>query len=105
MRSFLESKYSSAKIVEDAEMGLSDKGNTLLGTEGQLDLYIAGGCCQPFSTMGLNNGKGDSRSDTTRTSVSFIVKRRPKVFILEQVKNIMSKTHKQFFMDKKMSKH
>ena len=99
LRKFLKSRYAKAKIVEDAETGLSDKGNTLLGLDGQLDIYISGGCCQPFSKMGLNNGQGDSRSDTTKTSVSFIAKRRPKLFILENVKNMLSKTHKQFFKE------
>ena len=49
LRKFLKSRYAKAKIAEDAETGLSDKGNTLLGLDGQLDIYISGGCCQPFS--------------------------------------------------------
>ena len=99
LRDFLRSKYPKAKIVGDAETGLSDKGNTLLGLDGQLDIYMSGGCCQPFSKIGANLGEVDARSDTTKTSVSFIAKRKPKLFILENVKNMLSKTHKHFFKE------
>ena len=96
LRKFLKKKYPHTKIIEDSKDGMDDKGDKLLGTDGQLDVYIAGNQCQPFSKMGKNGGRKDERSDTSRNSVAFIVKRRPKVFIMEQVKNIVSKPHRRW---------
>ena len=50
--------------------------------------------CQPFSEMGKNKGRPDERSETLRDVGCFIVERKPKTFILEQVPNIKCKTHK-----------
>jgi site-specific DNA-cytosine methylase len=47
--------------------------------------------------MGKNGGRGDDRSDTMRDTVSFIMKRKPKTFIMEQVPNIKSKPHSKFW--------
>ena len=67
---------------------------TTLGLDGKVTIYIAGCECQPFSKMGKNAGKEDDRSKTTKAAVQFIVRRKPEVFILEQVANIKSKVHK-----------
>ena len=48
LRAFLKSKYPGRNIVDDSEMGLSDRGHNLLGVDGHLDLYVAGGQCQLF---------------------------------------------------------
>ena len=74
---------------------------------GDIDVYIAGGSCQPFSKQGKNGGRKDMRSKTTRDSVDFIKKRRPKCFIIEQVKNITSKTHKKWLQHRilRVTKH
>ena len=96
LRRFLKHKWPLTKIVEDSNMGSDSRGDTLLGKDGDIDVYIAGGSCQPFSKQGKNGGRKDMRSNTTRDSVDFIKKRRPKCFIIEQVKNITSKTHKKW---------
>ena len=93
LRRFLRHKWPLTKIVEDSNLGSDSRGDTLLGKDGDIDVYIAGGSCQPFSKQGKNNGRKDMRSNTTRDAVDFIKMRRPKCFIIEQVKNITSKTH------------
>ena len=96
LRRFLQHKWPLTKIVEDSNLGSDSRGDTLLGKDGDIDVYIAGGSCQPFSKQGKNGGRKDMRSNTTRDSVDFIKQRRPKSFIMEQVKNITSKTHKKW---------
>jgi DNA-cytosine methyltransferase len=96
LRRFLRHKWPQSKIVEDSNLGSDSRGDTLLGKDGDIDVYIAGGSCQPFSKQGKNGGRKDRRSNTTRDSVDFIKERRPKCFIIEQVKNILSKTHKKW---------
>ena len=96
LRRFLRHKWPQTKIVEDSNLGSDSRGDTLLGKDGKIDVYIAGNSCQPFSKQGKNGGRKDRRSNTTRDSVDFIKQRRPKCFIIEQVKNILSKTHKKW---------
>jgi DNA-cytosine methyltransferase len=103
LRAFLHSKYkhrglsSKTVIANDCAMGSDDGGDKHLGTDGEVDLYLTGSQCQPFSKMGKNGGRADERSDTMRDAVSFIMKRKPKTFILEQVPNIKSKPHNNFW--------
>ena len=94
LRRFLKHKWPLTKIVDDSMHGSDSRGDQLLGKDGDIDIYIAGGSCQPFSKQGKNTGRKDMRSNTTRDAVDFIRTRRPKSFIIEQVKNITSKTHK-----------
>ena len=100
LRHFLRHKWPLTKIVEDSNLGSDVRGDALLGTDGTIDVYIAGNSCQPFSKQGKNSGCKDVRSNTTRDSVDFIKTRRPKCFIIEQVKNITSKTHKKWFQQR-----
>ena len=93
LRQFLQHKWALTKIVQDSSLGSDARGDTLLGKDGDIDVYIAGNSCQPFSQQGKNGGRKDMRSNTTRDSVDFIKHRRPKCFIMEQVKNITSKKH------------
>ena len=115
LRTFLKSKYKRHKgngrdksslsytsgsktvIADDCGVGCHDGGDDYLGTDGELDVYMSGSQCQPFSKMGKNGGRGDDRSDTMRDTVSFIMKRKPKTFIMEQVPNIKSKPHSKFW--------
>ena len=72
LRRFLRHKWPLTKIVEDSNLGSDSRGDTLLGKDGDIDVYIAGGCCQPFSTQGKNGGRKDMRSNITRDSVEFV---------------------------------
>ena len=97
LNSFLKATFPTTKIVRSSEIGVSDKGDKLLGVDGKTDIYLSGGCCVPFSKIGKNAGIADKRAETTRDSVNFIIKRRPKFFILEQVKNVVSSKHRAFW--------
>lgn len=60
------------------------------------DVYVAGFPCQPFSAAGLNHGMADSRAGPVLSSVlAYIQRRRPTVFVLENVKNLLSAKHAQ----------
>ena len=100
LRRFNDTKFPRSNIVEKFEMGLSDRGDKFLGLDRQLDVYIAGCQCQPFGKIWLNQGKADDRPETTRDSIAFFSKRGPKMFILEQVKNMTTKAHKKCSKEK-----
>ena len=52
-----------------------------------IDMYICGFPCQPFSLMGNKMGTEDSRSNIMYQCIKVIQKKLPKIFILENVKN------------------
>lgn len=52
-----------------------------------VDLYVAGFPCQSFSLMGKKLGSKDPRSNIMMHCIEVIKKKRPSVFILENVKN------------------
>ena len=77
LRCFLKQTYPRKNIVDNSELGVSDKGDRLLGLDGRLDIFISGGCCAPFSKKCLNKGISDKRAESTIDSVNFIIKRFP----------------------------
>lgn len=52
-----------------------------------IDMYVCGFPCQPFSLMGNQMSTEDSRSDIMHQCIKVIQKKLPKIFILENVKN------------------
>lgn len=52
-----------------------------------IDMYVCGFPCQPFSLMGKKRGTRDSRSNIMMHCIKVIELKLPKVFILENVKN------------------
>ena len=58
-----------------------------------VDLYVAGFPCQPFSKAGKNLGLNDFRGQVVYGVLDYINRRQPVVFILENVKNLLAKTH------------
>ena len=50
-----------------------------------VDVYTWSSPCQPFSPAGLRNGALDERTQVAKSSVDFIKKFKPKVFIMENV--------------------
>ena len=52
-----------------------------------IDMYVCGFPCQPFSLMGNKMGTEDSRSNIMYQCIKVIQKKLPKIFILENVKN------------------
>ena len=88
LRKFLKNKFKV--VTDDAVKGCSAKLDKQLRV---ITCYAGGTECQPFSKGGNNAGKKDKRASTTKSSVRSIQKRKPSVFILEQVPNIKSMTH------------
>jgi len=81
-----------------------------------IDIYSAGFPCQGFSSAGANLGMEDPRCVAMQVCQR-IIQEKPKAFVLENVKNILSKRHKDgtslsrsllhevfFFMSKLVSK-
>ena len=60
---------------------------------GSLDVYTAGPPCQPYSMAGNNEGEADSRCMLSRV-VSYIREKQPKLSVIKNVKNLLSKRHK-----------
>lgn len=63
-----------------------------------LDLYVAGFPCQPFSAQGKNEGTQDDRGRVVTYVIRFIQQCRPKAFLLENVKGLVSKRHRPTFL-------
>lgn len=54
-----------------------------------VDIYIEGFPCQPFSSLGLRGGMDDDRSLLFASVLSYIA-HRPSVFMLENVRGLMT---------------
>lgn len=55
-----------------------------------IDLYVCGFPCQPFSSAGKQKGLNDKRGYVFFSCLEVIRKKQPKYFILENVKNLQS---------------
>ena len=62
-----------------------------------VDVYVAGFPCQPFSSAGKNNGINDARGTIFDGIFDYIRRRTPTIFVLENVKNLLSSKHKATF--------
>jgi len=52
-----------------------------------IDMYVCGFPCQPFSLMGNKMGSNDPRGNIMMHCIDVIKKKQPSIFILENVKN------------------
>ena len=55
-----------------------------------IDLYVCGFPCQPFSNMGEHRGLKDTRGSVFFSCLDVIKKKKPKMFVLENVKGLLS---------------
>lgn len=64
-----------------------------------VDIYAAGFPCQPFSTAGLNHGVEDAqgRGRIFPRLLGYIREKSPKTFLLENVRGLTTKTHRETF--------
>jgi len=62
-----------------------------------VDVYVAGFPCQPFSSAGKNKGLRDDRGTVFDGIYDYIRHQKPKIFVLENVKNLVSSKHKSTF--------
>lgn len=76
----IKANYNPDKIYTD----ITKRKHSLLP---DIDIYVCGFPCQPFSLMGNKLGTEDTRSNIMFSCIKVIQKKLPKVFILENVKN------------------
>jgi DNA (cytosine-5)-methyltransferase 1 len=76
----IQANYTPNKIYTD----ITKRKHALLP---DIDMYVCGFPCQPFSLMGNKMGTEDSRSNIMYQCIKVIKKKLPKIFILENVKN------------------
>ena len=83
------SYFANYPITEDR---WCDDINILDATKykGQVDLFVAGVCCQPWSLTGKRKGLDDARGQLFYQFVRVICECQPKVWIFENVANILS---------------
>ncbi len=55
----------------------------------EFDVLLAGFPCQPFSVIGKRDGLNDPRGQLFNEVVKFLDARKPKAFVLENVKNLL----------------
>jgi DNA (cytosine-5)-methyltransferase 1 len=55
-----------------------------------IDLYVCGFPCQPFSSAGKRNGLNDDRGNVFFSCLDVIKQKQPKYFILENVKGLLT---------------
>lgn len=55
-----------------------------------VDLYVCGFPCQPFSHAGSKHGLDDARGTVFRACVEYIAHHRPRYFVLENVKLLLT---------------
>jgi DNA (cytosine-5)-methyltransferase 1 len=72
-------------ILYDADIRERDNTNTP-----KVDLYVCGFPCQPFSEAGSKGGFEDTRGTVFFGCVDYIQKRRPKFFVLENVRGLLT---------------
>ena len=63
-----------------------------------IDVVAGGPPCQPFSTGGKGRGLDDPR-DAVPAYIEAVRKLRPKAFLLENVKGLVSPRHREYFQD------
>lgn len=85
-RLLVENAHRPAKVYQDIT-SVARRGAPFV------DVYTAGFPCQPYSAAGLNLGMEDPRC-VVSSVINYIKTKLPTLFVLENVKNILSKRHK-----------
>ena len=83
VRMSIEANYKPEIMYED----VTKRNNGILP---DVDIYVCGFPCQPFSTVGSLMGTKDDRGNIVLYCIDVIKKKTPKLFILENVKNFKS---------------
>ena len=88
----IKANYNPERIYGDPE-GEYPEGDIRLRDHTQLpdiDLYVCGFPCQPFSTAGKRKGENDTRGDVFWACLDTIKVKQPKLFILENVRGLLT---------------
>jgi len=62
------------------------------------DLFVGGFPCQAFSVAGLGHGELDTRGTLYHDILRILTDKRPRYFILENVKGLLTRKHRQTFI-------
>ena len=63
-------------------------------TAPDLDVFVSGAPCPPFSSAGTGGGMADSRGWVILHSVKYVLQKKPPIFVLENVRGLISDKHK-----------
>jgi len=84
--STLKANHSQVKIVCDSLRMATDNSKYC----NKVDILIGGTPCQSFSSIGLKKGLLDKRGKSLLTFINWIFSIRPKIFIIENVRGLLS---------------
>ena len=62
-----------------------------------IDMYVCGFPCQPFSVTGKRKGTSDSRGNIIWECIRILREKKPRIFVLENVRGLLSIHHGQVF--------
>lgn len=82
-RESIKANYSSGVLYEDMINRNNDE-------TPEVDLYVCGFPCQPFSIAGKRGGLADPRGTVIYSCIDYIKKKGPKYFVLENVKGLLT---------------
>jgi DNA (cytosine-5)-methyltransferase 1 len=87
----IKANYCPERIYGDPDGSYSDGDirNRDNNTLPDIDLYVCGFPCQPFSMAGQRKGLQDRRGNVFWSCIDVIKKKKPKYFILENVKGLL----------------
>jgi DNA (cytosine-5)-methyltransferase 1 len=97
---YSEINESAVKIYDQNHVGIKNYGDISKIDETKLpdfDLFTGGFPCQPFSTAGLGLGESDLRGTLFNDIIRIVSHKKPEMILLENVKGLLSKRHKQTF--------
>ena len=63
------------------------------GSMAYVDVMLSSPPCQPFSSAGKSRGVCDPRGNLVKHSLRYVKRKRPRVFIMENVKRLLSQKH------------
>ena len=87
--------FKSKSVIKDLE-----KADIDASFDKEVDIIIAGPPCQGFSTVGKRNFH-DPRNNLLLTAGRIALEIRPKVFVLENVRGVISGDHRQYWLNLK----
>lgn len=96
-------KHARLSILANYDPGVLFEDMTKNRTLPKLDLYVCGFSCQPFSMAGSRKGSEDPRGNLFIHCIKTIKQTRPSIFILENVKGILTVQNGEYF--KEIVKH
>ena len=88
----IKANYSPNLLFGDPDGSYQDGDITIRDIKDvpDIDLYVCGFPCQPFSTAGDRKGFNDTRGNVFWSCLDVIKKKKPKYFILENVRGLIS---------------